>query len=73
MSRWRAENDERRVPERLTVAPRIPPVSLQGFDEYMNIVLDAAEEVNKKKGTRKSVGRILLKGDNITMMVSVSN
>ena len=50
-----------------------PPVSLQGFDEYMNIVLDAAEEVNKKKGTRKSVGRILLKGDNITMMVSVSN
>ena len=39
----------------------------------MNIVLDAAEEVNKKKGTRKSVGRILLKGDNLTMMVSVSN
>ena len=39
----------------------------------MNIVLDAAEEVNKKKGTRKAVGRILLKGDNITMMVNVSN
>jgi small nuclear ribonucleoprotein E len=39
----------------------------------MNIVLDAAEEVNKKKGTRKTVGRILLKGDNITMMVNVSN
>ena len=66
-------NDDESVRERLTVAPRIPPVSLQGFDEYMNIVLDAAEEVNKKKGTRKSVGRILLKGDNITMMVSVSN
>mmetsp|Transcript_2046 Transcript_2046/g.4597 ORF Transcript_2046/g.4597 Transcript_2046/m.4597 type:complete len:88 (+) Transcript_2046:77-340(+) len=43
-----------------------------GFDEYMNLVLDDAEEVNNKKGTRKSVGRILLKGDNITMMVNVS-
>lgn len=63
----------RRVCEPLTVAPRILPFSLQGFDEYMNIVLDAAEEVNKKKGTRKAVGRILLKGDNITMMVNVSN
>ncbi|EEH52074.1 uncharacterized protein MICPUCDRAFT_53609 [Micromonas pusilla CCMP1545] len=39
-----------------------------GFDEYMNLVLDDAEEVNKKKGTKKTVGRILLKGDNITMM-----
>ena len=34
----------------------------------MNLVLDDAEEVNKKKGTKKTVGRILLKGDNITMM-----
>mgnify|MGYP001953971319 CR=1 FL=1 len=39
----------------------------------MNLVLDDTEEVNKKKGTRKSVGRILLKGDNITMMVNVSD
>jgi small nuclear ribonucleoprotein E len=29
--------------------------------------------VNKKKGTRKTIGRILLKGDNITMMVNVSD
>ena len=39
---------------------RLPPLSffltLQGFDEYMNLVLDDAEEVNKKKGTRKTVG-----------------
>jgi small nuclear ribonucleoprotein E len=34
----------------------------------MNLVLDDAEEVTKKKGTKKTVGRILLKGDNITMM-----
>ena len=63
-----------------SVSPSFVTVSLtprtllftQGFDEYMNLVLDDAEEVNKKKGTRKTVGRILLKGDNITMMVNTS-
>ncbi|KAK9785253.1 hypothetical protein WJX73_001181 [Symbiochloris irregularis] len=39
-----------------------------GFDEYMNLVLDEAEEVYIKKGHRKQLGRILLKGDNITLM-----
>jgi small nuclear ribonucleoprotein E len=39
-----------------------------GFDEYMNLVLEEAEEVSMKKKTRKSLGRILLKGDNITLM-----
>lgn len=39
-----------------------------GFDEYMNLVLDDAEEVSVKRGTRKALGRILLKGDNITLM-----
>ncbi|KAG0030043.1 hypothetical protein BGZ81_003145 [Podila clonocystis] len=43
-----------------------------GFDEFMNLVLDDAHEVNVKKGTKKSVGRILLKGDNITLIQSVS-
>ncbi|GMQ07884.1 hypothetical protein CsSME_00051886 [Camellia sinensis var. sinensis] len=41
-----------------------------GFDEYMNLVLDDAEEVNVKKKTRKALGRILLKGDNITLMMN---
>ncbi|CAN6242876.1 unnamed protein product, partial [Urochloa humidicola] len=41
-----------------------------GFDEYMNLVLDDAEEINVKKSTRKSLGRILLKGDNITLMMN---
>ena len=40
----------------------------QGFDEYMNLVLDEAEEVYVKKKTRRAVGRILLKGDTITLM-----
>eukprot|EP00958_Prasinococcus_capsulatus_P021373 scaffold2900_cov330-Prasinococcus_capsulatus_cf.AAC.6 len=28
----------------------------QGFDEYMNLVLEDAEEVSMKKGTRKELG-----------------
>lgn len=39
-----------------------------GFDEYMNLVLEDAEEVSMKRKTRKPLGRILLKGDNITLM-----
>lgn len=39
-----------------------------GFDEYMNLVLDEAEEVSLKRKSRKPLGRILLKGDNITLM-----
>ncbi|EGF78160.1 hypothetical protein BATDEDRAFT_90820 [Batrachochytrium dendrobatidis JAM81] len=38
-----------------------------GFDEFMNLVLDDAEEVSTKTGARKQLGRILLKGDNITL------
>jgi small nuclear ribonucleoprotein E len=41
-----------------------------GFDEYMNLVLDEAEEISLKKKTRKPLGRILLKGDNITLMMN---
>jgi len=29
---------------------------MQGFDEYMNLVLDEAEEVHMKAKTRKSLG-----------------
>ena len=42
---------------------------MQGFDEYMNLVLDNAEEYSTKKKTRKTLGRILLKGENITLMM----
>lgn len=34
----------------------------------MNVVLDEAEEVNVKTKVRRKVGRILLKGDNITLI-----
>lgn len=44
---------------------------LIGFDEYMNLVLDDAEEVETKKEVkRKPLGRILLKGDAITMILN---
>ena len=39
-----------------------------GFDEYMNFVLDEAVEIDSTKKTRQEVGRILLKGDSITML-----
>ncbi len=43
-----------------------------GFDEYMNTVLDEAEEVNMKKGgARKKIGRIILKGDNIALICNI--
>ncbi len=46
-----------------------------GFDEYMNLVLDDAEEVSARGGKkeRKKVGRILLKGDDVTMMVKAND
>ena len=37
----------------------------------MNLVLDNAQEVYTKSGKRKDLGRIMLKGDNITMIFKV--
>ena len=42
-----------------------------GFDEYMNLVLDDAEEVHIKNKTKKTLRRILLKGDNIMLIQQV--
>ena len=36
----------------------------------MNLVLDEAEELSIKKKSRKALGRILLKGDSITLMMA---
>jgi small nuclear ribonucleoprotein E len=44
-----------------------------GFDEYMNLVLDDAQEVYLKTKVRKTVGRILLKGENITLIMSTQS
>ncbi|XP_032267924.1 small nuclear ribonucleoprotein E-like [Phoca vitulina] len=44
-----------------------------GFDEYMNLVLDDAKEIHSKTKSRKQLGWIMLKGDNITLLQGVSN
>lgn len=56
---WLFENTDLRIEGRII-----------GFDEYMNVVLDDAEELSIKKKSRKELGRILLKGDSITLMQS---
>jgi small nuclear ribonucleoprotein E len=43
--------------------------TLIGFDEYMNLVLDNSEEVHVKSRQRHEIGRILLKGDTICMLL----
>ncbi|CAL8092489.1 unnamed protein product [Calicophoron daubneyi] len=42
----------------------------KGFDEYMNLVLADACERHMKSGAKKSLGRILLKGETITLVQS---
>ncbi|XP_051003434.1 small nuclear ribonucleoprotein E-like [Acomys russatus] len=44
-----------------------------GFDEYLNLVLNDAEEIHSKAKSRKQLGRIMLQGDNIALPQSVSN
>nr|XP_044991353.1 small nuclear ribonucleoprotein E-like [Jaculus jaculus] len=44
-----------------------------GFHEYMNLMLDDTEEIHSKTKSRKGLGRIMLKGDNNTLLQSVSN
>ncbi|KAG5438143.1 hypothetical protein PCANB_002994 [Pneumocystis canis] len=41
---------------------------IRGFDEFMNLVVDEAIEIGQKKNSRRLLGRILLKGDNITLI-----
>lgn len=44
---------------------------VRGFDEFMNIVVDEAVEISTKDGAKEELGRILLKGDNITLISSL--
>ncbi|KAL6937490.1 hypothetical protein ACO0RG_004000 [Hanseniaspora osmophila] len=53
---------------------------IAGFDEFMNIVLDDAEEIpldvktgKQLAGKTTKIGRMLLKGDNITLVTSVED
>ncbi|KAF7558678.1 hypothetical protein G7046_g5473 [Stylonectria norvegica] len=51
---------------------------IRGFDEFLNLVLDEAVLVHqitktRTEESRTTLGRILLKGDNITLIQSASN
>ncbi|XP_036096591.1 small nuclear ribonucleoprotein E-like [Molossus molossus] len=46
---------------------------LTGFDEYMNLKLDDAEEIHSKTKSGKQLGWIMPKGDSITLLQSVSD
>ncbi|KAF4453968.1 small nuclear ribonucleoprotein E [Fusarium austroafricanum] len=51
---------------------------IRGFDEFMNIVIDEAVEVKlvtktNEKESRRPLGQILLKGDNVSLIQSVSS
>ncbi|ORY87790.1 small nuclear ribonucleo protein-like protein e [Protomyces lactucae-debilis] len=42
---------------------------IRGFDEFMNIVVEDAVSVKQnEEGERRNLGRILLKGDNISLI-----
>lgn len=42
--------------------------TLSGFDEYLNVILTQAEEVYVKTNTKRPIGQILLKGENIALI-----
>ncbi|KEY69027.1 hypothetical protein S40285_00534 [Stachybotrys chlorohalonatus IBT 40285] len=49
---------------------------IRGFDEFMNLVIDDAVEVTQKTKdndteSRRSLGQILLKGDNVSLIQSI--
>ena len=40
---------------------------LQGFDQHMNLLLDQSEEI-PSEGDSKSLGSIVVRGDNVVMI-----
>jgi len=40
---------------------------LQGFDQHMNLLLDQSEEI-PSEGETKSLGSIVVRGDNVVMI-----
>lgn len=57
VSVWLEDNDSMRIDGHIV-----------GFDEYLNMVLDEAEEHYVDTGERRKIGRIMLKGSNVTLI-----
>ncbi|KAL7718118.1 Small nuclear ribonucleoprotein E [Entamoeba marina] len=45
--------------------------NMGGFDEFTNVVLTSAEEVHLKSGNKRSIGTIMLKGENIALISKI--
>jgi small nuclear ribonucleoprotein E len=43
-----------------------------GFDEFMNIVLDETFEIQVKTKTSKPLGKLLVRGENVTLLRGIS-
>ena len=43
-----------------------------GFDEFMNIVLDETYEIKTKTKASKPLGKILIKGENVTLIRAIN-
>ena len=67
---WIHENNDLRFEGQIIVSSL--PLTLQGFDEFMNTVLDDAVEVDCKRGSRRPLGRLVLKGDNIALICNIT-
>ncbi|RMZ73310.1 small nuclear ribonucleo E [Pyrenophora seminiperda CCB06] len=71
ISVWLYENLGMRIEGKLRRRRRLLTAT-QGFDEFMNLVIDDAIEVKLAKKDapeeRRKVGQILLKGDNISLI-----
>lgn len=46
---------------------------IKGFDEFMNLVVEEAVEISTIDGSKETLGSILLKGDNITLVLNVND
>lgn len=43
-----------------------------GFDEFMNVVLDDTYEIRTKSNTSRPLGKIMIKGENVTLVRAVN-
>lgn len=78
VSVWLYENTNTRIEGKIRVSTAVERIwkrmlmRAQGFDEFMNLVIDDAVEVQvptkDRSESRRQLGQILLKGDNVSLI-----
>lgn len=78
VSVWLYENTNTRIEGKIRVSFAMLKIwdriltDAQGFDEFMNLVIDDAVEVQvptkDRSESRRQLGQILLKGDNVSLI-----